>query len=422
MTLPSRPLFLALNQYHSLVPLDDHLVRKEPDAAGFRFRVIKGISNVDGKAYALRRFNHRHCMPTPELTLSAREAVDRWSIFGRHPHVSALRGTFVSADMGEAPALFYAYDYHAGSLSLREYHCDNGEKKRYASEADLWSYASQLCCVIRSIHGAGLAVGGAAALNPGRLIISPGVSSPGSVTSHMNRLRLAALGTLDLLHPDAIGLMGPRSLASAQRDDLRAVGHLLATLACGSSQTFADPVTLAQKKCSAPLGRLIVGLVTDRMPDCTIFSQLLAPVMSDALESERMLSDYLKAELSRELENGRLLRLLVKLAFVNDRPDRDMHKEWAETGDRYIIKLFRDFIFHQHNNEGAPVLDWGHVFECLNKLEVGVAERILLLSRDEMSMLVASYGDIKHCVQTAYSDLIKESSCLNSKARWQRGR
>jgi PAB-dependent poly(A)-specific ribonuclease subunit 3 len=112
------------------VPLDDHLVRKEPDAAGFRFRVIKGISNVDGKAYALRRFNHRHCVPTPELTLSAREAVDRWSIFGRHPHVSALRGTFVSADMGEAPALFYAYDYHAGSLSLREYHCDNGEKKK----------------------------------------------------------------------------------------------------------------------------------------------------------------------------------------------------------------------------------------------------------------------------------------------------
>ena len=136
-----------------------------------------------------------------------------------------------------------------------------------------------------------------------------------------------------------------------------------------------------------------------------------------------MMNDCLQAELGRELENGRLLRLLIKLAFVNDQPDRDLHKDWAETGDRYIIKLFRDFVFHQHNNEGAPVLDWGHVFECLNKLEVGVAEKVLLLSRDEMSMLVASYGDIKHCTQAAYSDLMKDSRCLNSKVQttWQCG-
>ena len=114
--------------------------------------------------YALRRFSHSHIMPTPELTLLARGAVDRWSQFTSHPHVTALRGTFVSADVGEAPALFFAYDYHAGSVSLREYHCDHGTNFVPAREADLWSYASQLCCVIKAVHGAGLAVGGAAAL------------------------------------------------------------------------------------------------------------------------------------------------------------------------------------------------------------------------------------------------------------------
>ena len=413
-----------LNQYHTLIPLDDKPMRKEADSAGFSFRVIKGISNIDGMPYALRRFSHSHVMPTPELTLLARGAVDRWSQFTSHPHVTALRGTFVSADVGEAPALFFAYDYHAGSVSLREYHCDHGTNFVPAREADLWSYASQLCCVIKAVHGAGLAVGGAAALNPRRLIISPAVAAfSGSDVNHGNRLRLAALGTLDVLHPDAIGAMGGRSLSVAQRDDFRAVGHLLAILACGSAQFFSDPLSVAQKRCSASLYRLIVGLASDGIPDCTAFSQLLAPITFDALQVERMMNDCLQAELGRELENGRLLRLLIKLAFVNDQPGRDLHKDWAETGDRYIIKLFRDFVFHQHNNDGAPVLDWGHVFECLNKLEVGVAEKVLLLSRDEMSMLVASYGDIKHCIQAAYSDLMKGSRCLNSKVQttWQRG-
>jgi PAB-dependent poly(A)-specific ribonuclease subunit 3 len=121
----------------------------------------------------------------------------------------------------------------------------------------------------------------------------------------------------------------------------------------------------------------------------------------------------LESELAKELENGRLLRLLVKLGFVNERPDGDMDTEWAETGDRYILKLFRDYVFHQHNDQGSPVMDWGHVFESLNKLDVGVSERVLLLSRDEMSMLVASYADIKRCVDGAYAELLQSSKAYN---------
>ena len=49
------------------------------------------------------------------------------------------------------------------------------------------------------------------------------------------------------------------------------------------------------------------------------------------------------------------------------------------------------------------------MFESLNKLDVGVSERVLLLSRDEMSMLVASYADIKRCVDGAYTELLQSS-------------
>lgn len=47
-------------------------------------------------------------------------------------------------------------------------------------------------------------------------------------------------------------------------------------------------------------------------------------------------------------------------------------------GDRYLLKLFRDFVLHQVREDGTPVLDWGHVVECLNKLNAGVPEKVLL--------------------------------------------
>jgi PAB-dependent poly(A)-specific ribonuclease subunit 3 len=52
-------------------------------------------------------------------------------------------------------------------------------------------------------------------------------------------------------------------------------------------------------------------------------------------------------ELSKETENGRLLRILVKLGMMNERPENEMDPAWSETGDRYLLKLFRDFVFHQ---------------------------------------------------------------------------
>jgi hypothetical protein len=35
----------------------------------------------------------------------------------------------------------------------------------------------------------------------------------------------------------------------------------------------------------------------------------------------------------------------------------------------------------QVNEEGKPVLDLAHVIECLNKLEVGSAEKVLLVRK-----------------------------------------
>lgn len=46
------------------------------------------------------------------------------------------------------------------------------------------------------------------------------------------------------------------------------------------------------------------------------------------------------------------------------------HHEWSETGDRYMLKLFRDFVFHQTDQLGAPYLDLAHIVSVLNKVSV----------------------------------------------------
>ena len=46
--------------------------------------------------------------------------------------------------------------------------------------------------------------------------------------------------------------------------------------------------------------------------------------------------------------------------------DRD--SRWSETGDRYIIKLFRDYVFHSVDENTNPVVNLAHVLTNLNKV------------------------------------------------------
>jgi hypothetical protein len=41
---------------------------------------------------------------------------------------------------------------------------------------------------------------------------------------------------------------------------------------------------------------------------------------------------------------------------------------WAETASQQLLKMFRDYVFHQCDEEGSPVLDLGHVIDSLNRV------------------------------------------------------
>jgi PAB-dependent poly(A)-specific ribonuclease subunit 3 len=137
---------------------------------------------------------------------------------------------------------------------------------------------------------------------------------------------------------------------------------------------------------------------------------LVAAKSLQEVENLHAFTDSLEGELMKELENGRLFRLMVKLGFINERPEFEMDPSWSETGDRYLLKLFRDYVFHQVYDDGTPVIDWGHVVECLNKFDVGVPERIMLMSRDEQSIIVVSYADLKRCSEVAFNELLKSAA------------
>ena len=110
--------------------------------------------------------------------------------------------------------------------------------------------------------------------------------------------------------------------------------------------------------------------VTDLMP-------MIGARFYTQLDAAQLRSDVLENELSKELENGRLFKLFVKLATINERPELNMEPTWAETGDRYMLKLFRDYVFHQVTGDGRPWLDMAHVVSCLNKLDSGSHDKVI---------------------------------------------
>jgi len=72
-----------------------------------------------------------------------------------------------------------------------------------------------------------------------------------------------------------------------------------------------------------------------------------------------------------------------------------------------MLKLFRDYVFHQVDSESRPVVGLGHILSCLNKLDAGVEEKLSLVSRDEQTVFVVTYREMKKLVNSSFGELTK---------------
>jgi len=151
-------------------------------------------------------------------------------------------------------------------------------------------------------------------------------------------------------------------------------------------------------------------LQTPESPETKTIDTFLSGISSrviTAFDNNLHAMDTQTSELSRELENGRLFRLVAKLGTINERPEYDGDRQWSENGERYALKLFRDYTFHQVDADGRPVVDLAHIVRCLNKLDAGIEERISLTSRDEQTTFVLTYRELKKQINASFAELQK---------------
>ena len=313
---------------------------------------------------------------------------------------------FTNRGFGDS-SLFIVTDYHPLSKTLAEqHHIGQGRQTRgrnsidQLSETVIWTYVCQIASALQAIHSGGLA---ARVLDTTKILVTG-----------KNRVRLNGCAVLDVIQHEK-----QTPVAQLQKQDLVNFGLVILSLGANVmdvAQNFARAMDQFKRYYKPELQNAVVWLYSAMQnPEKTIdqFIGIIASQMVTSFNGALHNDDNLYSEFSREVENGRLFRLMAKLNFINERPEFDHDRQWSENGERYYLKMFRDFVFHQVDAQNRPVVDLGHVLTCLNKLDAGTDERVTLISRDEQNLFVVSYKELKKGVESASQDLIKAGRRLH---------
>lgn len=376
------------NRFHSAYPLDDSYSfspqqRGIGGSYGYPSAVYKVIDKTDGQIYALRRVDNLRL--SANTSHMAMHVARKWSDV-RHPAIVSLYSISI-----ERNAAFFNHAYHPGAQTLRQRYIDNRDDT--LQEPLIWRIVVQLMSGIRLAHQRGLAMRNVSATH---VILTSGTVA-----------RFTGSGILDVLEADS-----RKSVAEMQAEDLLKMGYLVLGLVARHVTTpknAEQALRALAQNFSQDLQRLVGALLSGNTNIGQV-SNLISDHVHDELDQSMAAADALHNHLRGEFESSRFMRLMFKLQHVNERPEFFRDSQWSETGDRYLLKLFRDYVFHQtHADSGAPILDSGHVITALNKLDCGDPERILLSSRDNKDLLIVSFADVKRCLDAAFEELSVEA-------------
>lgn len=381
--------------YHSLYPID-HNFDYNSKSFGYTSMVYKCMSNDDGKLYTMRRLQN-----VPITSASVLKSVKKWKKLDCANCVKVY-DVFTTRAFNDN-SLILIYDYFPMSLTLLENHFMSFPNKdpELITEDCLWNYTIQLLNAITEVSKLKLSVG---SLDPSKIIIT-----------NKGRIRLSAL-SIDTILNDVKKDNEKNSVKELDADvtkiiqkDLLSLGKLILFLAKSTTaiQTKSeDPKdVIAELKYSTQFKNMLLYLFGEQ-PTIEGFQSLVAPMILKITNALQNNCDVMEATLTSELENARLVRLMAKLDFISERPEMVQDGSWSETGERYPIKLFKDYVFHQVDETGKPVVDLTHVITCLNKLDAGIEENLLLVSPDEMTCLIMSYKDLKELINKSFMKLV----------------
>lgn len=382
----------TVEPYHTLVALDT-THHKSATVFGLPAWVYKATNLKNGHTYCLRRIAGFRL--TNEKAIKAAKEwrrVDSASVVG-------VIDCFTSRVFGDS-SLIFVTNYHPLSKTLVETHFsttgryNNRGNSNVIPEHVLWGYTVQLANAIKAVHAANLAV---RCMEPSKILVT-----------EKARIRLGACAVLDVVQYDQT-----RPLLDLQQEDFVHFGKLMLALATNNlsiftAQNLKPALDLLSRNYSPEFLDTVRWLLTPQSSkNIDEFIQGIASHVALSLDASLHANDTLAGQMNHELENGRIARLMMKLGAINERPEFDGEKDWSEVGERYCLKLFRDYVFHQVDANGRPVVDVGHIIRCLNKLDVGSEEKVLLVTRDEMGGMVYSYRELNKLVQKSFNELTK---------------
>ncbi|RMZ74857.1 hypothetical protein DV737_g5672, partial [Chaetothyriales sp. CBS 132003] len=398
--LPNSQLPAHIENYHSLVPLDTSNHKRASVFGGYASWVYKAQSSQTGQFYVLRRIEG--------FRLTNEQAIRTVQAWKQVLCASVVRITdaFTNRGFGDS-SLFFVTDYHPLAQTLAEHHHIGQPRQSrgrnsidHVAESVLWSYVCQIASALKVIHSNKLA---ARVLDITKVLVAG-----------KNRVRLNGCAVLDVVLFDK-----QVSVAQLQKQDLVNFGLVILSLGANvadASQNFARAMDQFKRHYKPDLQDAVIWLYSamqnaERSIDQ--FITMVANQMINSFDGALHNDDALYSDLASEVENARLFRLMAKLSFINERPEFDHDRQWSENGERYYLKLFRDYVFHQVDAQNRPVIDLGHVLSCLNKLDAGTDERVTLISRDEQTCFVVSYKELKKGVESAFQDLAKSGRRLH---------
>ncbi|QHS74566.1 PAN-complex poly(A)-binding subunit PAN3 [Saccharomyces paradoxus] len=349
--------------------------------------LFKVFSNYDGKAYVLKR------LPNIDKSMNPNKISKIYQIWSKVncTNLIKFRDIFQTTKFGDL-SICLIFDYYPNSLSLYDYHFVNFPKFPITNNY-LWIYLVQLTNVINSIHSQNLSIGDT--LNWRKVLIT---GDPG-------RIKLSHCNFIDLLFnddTDAVVSSSGSTIERQQQLDYKYLGQLLFDLSINIENSNNNTTPREHR-----LDEISPQLIDDMRQIDDKFKDVLKYLLSDSgdskknvhdlashfydkmfmvLESSQTYTEYMESVLSRELENGRLFRLINKLNCIFGRIESRIDINWSESGTKFPIILFYDYVFHQVDSNGKPIMDLTHVLRCLNKLDAGIQEKLMLVTPDEIHL------------------------------------
>ncbi|XP_053871358.1 PAN2-PAN3 deadenylation complex subunit PAN3 isoform X4 [Malaclemys terrapin pileata] len=418
-TTPAPLTGMVFPNYHIYPPTAPHVAYMQPKANAPSFFMTDELRQelINRHLITMAQIDQADIPGFRLVNTKCMVLVDMWKKI-QHSNIVTLREVFTTKAFGEH-SLVFAYDFHAGGETMMSRHFNDPSADAYFTkrkwgqhdgplprqhagllpESLIWAYIVQLSSALRTIHTAGLAC---RVMDPTKILVTG-----------KTRLRVNCVGVFDVLTFDNSQNNPLALMAQFQQADLISLGKVVLALACNSlsgiqRENLQKAMELVTINYSSDLKNLILYLLTDqnRLRSVNDIMPMIGARFYTQLDAAQMRNDVIEEDLAKEVQNGRLFRLLAKLGTINERPEFQKDPTWSETGDRYLLKLFRDHLFHQVTEAGTPWIDLSHIISCLNKLDAGVPEKISLISRDEKSVLVVTYSDLKRCFENTFQELI----------------